>query len=500
MSLAIAYTRATLGVNAPLVTVEVHLSNGLPGLAIVGLPETAVKESKDRVRSAILNSHLEFPARRITINLAPADLPKDGGRYDLAIALGILAASGQIARERLTEFECLGELALSGELRPVTGALPSALACAKASRQLLVAEANAEEAALSGADVYGANSLLAVLAHLQDRLHLARSKSPDYALQTHTHHDLQDVKGQQAAKRALEIAAAGGHNLLLYGPPGTGKTMLASRLAGILPPLSVEELLEVAAVHSVAGHNLVAEGRFNRPFRAPHHTSSAIALVGGGSSPKPGEISLAHGGVLFLDEMPEFSRQVLEVLREPLENGEVRISRARAQLTFPARFQLIGAMNPCPCGYHGSTQRACRCSPEQIRRYRDKLSGPLLDRIDMHVPVAPLREGELADTRPRDTSATVRSRVEQARVRQLSRQGKVNARLSAPEIDVHCALAADDQRYLEQAINALGLSTRAYHRVVKLARTLADLRDESAIERKDLAEALGYRTLDRASR
>lgn len=499
MSLAIVYTRAKLGVDAPQVTVEVHLSNGLPGLSIVGLPETAVKESKDRVRSAILNSHLEFPARRITINLAPADLPKDGGRYDLAIALGILAASGQLPRERLTEFEFLGELALSGELRPIQGALPSALAADKANRKLVVSQANASEAALSGGEIFGASSLLSVCAHLQDRAHLELTPSPSIEIFNQHSLDILDVKGQWQAKRALEIAAAGGHNLLLYGPPGTGKTMLASRLPSILPTLNREELLEIAAIHSVAGQSSFEQHRFIRPFRAPHHTSSAIALVGGGSSPKPGEISLAHGGVLFLDEIPEFSRSVLEVLREPLENGEVRISRARAQLTFPARFQLIAAMNPCPCGYQGSTQRPCRCSLDQVKRYRDRLSGPLLDRIDMHVQVAQLREGELQAKRTGDTSETVRQRVEAAREKQLNRQGKINARLSAPDIDQYCPMQSSDQQYLEQAINALGLSTRAYHRVIKLARTLADLTQSDEITRQHIMEALSYRTLDRST-
>lgn len=498
MSLAIVYTRAKLGVDAPLVTVEVHLSNGLPSLSIVGLPETAVKESKDRVRSAILNSHLEFPARRITINLAPADLPKDGGRYDLAIALGILAASGQLPREMLSGYEFLGELALSGELRSIAGTLPAALTCKQHHRKLIVGAANATEAALSGADVFGAHTLLAVCAHLQDREHLSLTPIPDITALSQSTLDILDVKGQWQAKRALEIAAAGGHNLLLYGPPGTGKTMLASRLPGLLPPLNHHELLEVAAIHSVAMQEKTQELHFRRPFRAPHHTSSAIALVGGGSSPRPGEISLAHGGVLFLDEVPEFSRTVLEVLREPLENGEVRISRARAQLTFPARFQLIAAMNPCPCGYQGSALRACRCSPDQIKRYRDRLSGPLLDRIDMHIHVNNLREGELQDIRKGDSSDVIRERVTQSRARQIARQGKINARLSAPEIDQYCPMEPDDQRFLEQAITALGLSTRAYHRVIKLARTLADLQSRDNLTRTDLTEALSYRTLDRA--
>jgi len=379
MSLAIIYTRAKLGINAPLVTVEVHISSGLPSLAIVGLPETAVKESKDRVRSAILNSYLEFPARRITVNLAPADLPKEGGRYDLAIALGILAASGQIPTQALHRYEFIGELALSGELRSVTGALPTALACADDQRELIISQPSASEAALSNIRVFGAQSLLQVCAHLHDREHLHQAIPPEAIDIEHTL-DMLDVKGQSQAKRALEIAASGGHNILLYGPPGTGKTMLASRLPGILPALDEREMIEVAAVYSVAAQTQAHSWR-KRPFRAPHHTASATALVGGGSNPKPGEISLAHCGVLFLDELPEFPRPVLEVLREPLESGEIRISRARAQVCFPARFQLVAAMNPCPCGYYGNNDNRCRCTVDQVRRYRDRMSGPMLDRI-----------------------------------------------------------------------------------------------------------------------
>lgn len=359
MSLAIVFSRAKLGINAPLVTVEVHISNGLPSLSIVGLPETAVKESKDRVRSAIINSHLEFPAQRITVNLAPADLPKEGGRYDLAIALGILAASGQIPVERLESHEFLGELALSGELRTISAALPAALACGDAGRDLIISTASAGEAALSSITrVFGADNLLQVCAHLHQRESLKQATADLEQAPTGNVLDILDVKGQSHAKRALEIAASGGHNLLFYGPPGTGKTMLASRLPGLLPSLSEREMLDVAAIYSVAAQAKDYHWR-QRPFRAPHHTASAIALVGGGTNPKPGEISLAHAGVLFLDELPEFSRTVLEVLREPLESGEVRISRARNQACFPARFQLIAAMNPCPCGYHGSDANRC---------------------------------------------------------------------------------------------------------------------------------------------
>lgn len=498
MSLAIIHSRAKLGINAPQVTVEVHISNGLPGLSIVGLPETAVKESKDRVRSAIINSHLEFPAQRITVNLAPADLPKEGGRYDLAIALGILAASGQIPAEQLGRHEFLGELALSGELRPISAALPAALACGDAGRDLIISTASASEAALSSITrVFGAANLLQVCAHLHQRetLKPAVAALDQYSPNTDGL-DILDVKGQGQAKRALEIAASGGHNLLFYGPPGTGKTMLASRLPGLLPNLSEREMLDVAAIYSVAAQTKEYHWR-QRPFRAPHHTASAIALVGGGTNPRPGEISLAHAGVLFLDELPEFSRTVLEVLREPLESGEVRISRARSQACFPARFQLIAAMNPCPCGYHGSDANRCRCTPDQVKRYRNKISGPLLDRIDMHVPVRTLRQGELQSKSQGDNSNIIRARVEATRARQWQRQGKANNLLTAPELEQYCELTMNDKNLLEQAINKLGLSTRAYHRVLKLARTLADMNERTRLNTVDITEALSYRTLDR---
>lgn len=501
MSLAIIYTRAKLGINAPLVTVEVHISSGLPSLAIVGLPETAVKESKDRVRSAILNSHLEFPARRITVNLAPADLPKEGGRYDLAIALGILAASGQIPSHSLNRYEFVGELALSGELRAVTGALPTALACGDDKRELIISHASATEAALSNIRVFGAQSLLQVCAHLHDREHLFQATPADPIDVEHTL-DMLDVKGQSQAKRALEIAASGGHNILLYGPPGTGKTMLASRLPGILPTLNEREMIEVAAVYSVAAQSQTHSWH-KRPFRSPHHTASATALVGGGSNPKPGEISLAHCGVLFLDELPEFSRPVLEVLREPLESGEIRISRARAQVCFPARFQLVAAMNPCPCGYYGysgnggNNDNRCRCTIDQVRRYRDRMSGPMLDRIDLHVPVLALKKGELHSKSIGDNSTTIRARVERARLHQLQRQGKANHQLTAPELEKMCVLNDSDKALLEHAIGKMGLSTRAYHRVLKVARTLADMHDKEQPGTEEISEALSYRTLDR---
>jgi len=496
MSLAIVYSRAKLGINAPLVTVEVHLSNGLPRLSIVGLPETAVKESKDRVRSALLNSHFEFPVRRITINLAPADLPKDGGRYDLPIAVGILAASGQVPLEALNGVELLGELALSGALRPVGGALPAALACGEQQRALIVSAQSAEEAALcQQTPVYAAPNLLAVCAHLHQREKLPRAEAPE-AKSECLYPDLQDVKGQAQAKRALEIAASGGHNLLFYGPPGTGKTMLASRLPSILPPLSQDHMLEVAAINSVAGSRSQQDWR-QRPFRAPHHTASGVALVGGGANPKPGEISLAHRGVLFLDELPEFQRQVLEVLREPLESGEIHISRAQAQTCFPADFQLVAAMNPCPCGHFGEREGRCRCTPDQVRRYRDKISGPLLDRIDMHVPVNPLPKGDLYRRSPAESSADVRRRVVACRQRQQQRQGVCNAELGSRELLQQCVLETTQTALLDQAMEKLGLSARALHRVLKVARTLADMAGEDSLATHHLTEALSYRTLDR---
>jgi magnesium chelatase family protein len=494
-SLAMVYSRAKLGIDAPLVCVETHLSNGLPSFNIVGLPEAAVKESKDRVRSALLNSYFEFPARRITVNLAPADLPKDGGRFDLAIALGILAASEQIPSSNLTKYECLGELALSGELRPISSALPSAMACADQGRALIISSDNALEAALAGGRCYAAHNLLSVCAHLHRREAMPQvTAMPPSAENTIA--DLADVKGQLQARRALEIAAAGLHNLLLYGPPGTGKTMLASRLAGILPPLNDKEALQVAAIYS-AGNGGSAPNWRQRPFRNPHHSASAIALVGGGSTPQPGEITLAHKGVLFLDELPEFPRSVLEVLREPMENGEIRISRARAQLCFPARFQLIAAMNPCPCGHSGSSSRACSCNFEQIKRYRDRISGPLLDRIDLQVPVNNLVRGELQSQQRGESSATVAARVKSCLARQYQRQGVSNAELGGESLAEHCCLTQQQQNMMETAMEKLGLSARAFHRTLKVARTLADLTGEAQIQTPHLNEALSYRMLDR---
>ena len=493
MSLAIVHSRAQVGVEAPPVTVEAHLANGLPALTLVGLPETAVKESKDRVRSAIQNAGFDFPPRRITLNLAPADLPKDGGRFDLAIALGVLAASEQVPAASLAELECLGELALSGELRPVQGVLPAALATRAAGRTLVVPRANAEEASLaSGLKVLAVDHLLQIAAHLNGHTPLSPYQANGLLRQEAAYPDLAEVQGQLAAKRALLIAASGGHNLLLSGPPGTGKTLLASRLPGLLPPLSEEEALEVAAIHSVASHApLTAWPR--RPFRQPHHSASGPALVGGGSRPQPGEISLAHHGILFLDELPEFDRKVLEVLREPLESGHIVIARARDKVRFPARFQLVAAMNPCPCGYLGDPGGRCRCTPEQIQRYRAKLSGPLLDRIDLHLTVARESTSLLASSQAGESSAQVAARVSQARQRQLARQGCANAFLDLPGLQQHCRLPETDRLWLEQACERLNLSLRAAHRLLKVARTLADLEGASEIGRAHLAEALQYR-------
>ncbi|MGE5241819.1 MAG: YifB family Mg chelatase-like AAA ATPase [Bacteroidota bacterium] len=501
MSLAVVHTRAQIGMDAPPVTVEVHLANGLPSLSIVGLPETAVKESKDRVRAALQNARFEFPARRITINLAPADLPKEGGRFDLPIAIGILAASGQVSTHQLDRYEFIGELALTGALRPVLGALTVALQTRQSDRALILPVANAAEAALaSGADVRAARHLLEVTAHLNNEKPLALQASEIGTAEAAEALDLSDIKGQHRARRALEIAAAGGHSLLMIGPPGAGKTMLAARLPSILPPLTDDEALEAAAIQSL--HKRFTPNQWKqRPFRAPHHTASAVALVGGGSHPRPGEISLAHHGVLFLDELPEFDRRVLEVLREPLESGAITISRAARQAEFPARFQLVAAMNPCPCGYHGDPSGRCRCTPDKISQYRARISGPLLDRIDMHIEVPAVPRDVLLDRTARvgETSSRVQARVEAARERQCQRSGCNNAVLNNKQIEESCRLDEEGRRLLEQAIDRLGFSARAYHRVLKVARTIADLAAEENILPPHLAEAVQYRCLDRAS-
>jgi magnesium chelatase family protein len=493
MSLAVTHSRAKLGIDAPAISVEVHLSNGLPVFNIVGLPETSVKESKDRVRSAIINSHFDFPARRITVNLAPADIPKQGSRFDLAIAIAILAASNQVPNEKLSDYEFISELALTGDLRSVQAVLPSALRCAEDKRRLIVAMPNANEAALvEHLSVLPASHLLQVSAHLHHR-ELIPPCSRNHSHNQYLGEQLSDVLGQNHAKRALTIAAAGGHHTLLYGPPGTGKTMLASRLRGILPPLSNKEAMTVASIYSAAGKGL-REHIDSRPFRSPHHTASAVALVGGGSVPKPGEISLAHEGVLFLDELPEFSRHVLEVLREPLESGKIMISRISAQTSYPARFQLIAAMNPCPCGYLGTAK--CECTTTQISRYRQKLSGPLLDRIDLKVHVDSV-ESETLFKRPLtgqgESDEVIQKRICTARKQQSDRQGKLNCDLNSREILKVCPLSSEHQRFFDLAIEKFTLSTRGFYRTLKVARTIADLQSVRTPSMEHYHEALSYR-------
>lgn len=499
MSLAVLKSRALAGMEAPPVNVEVHLANGLPNFTIVGLPETEVKEARDRVRAALQNGGFELPIKRITVNLAPADLPKESGRFDLPIALGILAASGQIPGDQLDAYEFAGELSLSGQLQPIRGALAMAFAmqlgAGGSERGFILPMANADEAALLGAArIFPALSLLQVCGHFashQPEARLTRHRPhPQLALPEFA--DFCDVKGQQHAKRALEIAGAGAHSLLLIGPPGAGKTMLASRLGGVLPPMTDDEALETAAVQSLCGSFEIGNWRV-RPFRSPHHTASGVALVGGGSVPRPGEISLAHHGVLFLDELPEFDRRVLEVLREPLESGRITISRAARQADFPARFQLVAAMNPCPCGYLGHATKQCRCSPEAVLRYQGRISGPLLDRIDLQVEVGAMAPDELSAKGSAESSATIRERVARANRTQLLRQDKPNQQLTTREIDRHCKLDATGETLLRTAMLRLDWSARAYHRVLKVARSIADLADAPAIAAPHVAEAIQYR-------
>lgn len=497
MGLAIVHSRASVGVEAPAVTVEVHISNGMPGFTLVGLPETTVKESRDRVRSAIINSRFEFPAKRITVNLAPADLPKEGGRFDLPIALGILAASEQLPVSKLEQYEFIGELALSGELRSVKGVLPAALATNKVKRQLVVPHDNGDQAALVGKDNHkSAQSLLEVCSDLCGQSRLSLHQTSMRERHNENERDLRDIIGQQQGKRALEIAAAGNHNLLFLGPPGTGKTMLASRLCDLLPEMNESEAMETASVASLIQQDVNQFNWKKRPFRTPHHSSSMAALVGGGTIPRPGEISLAHNGLLFLDEMPEFERKVLDSLREPLESGEIIISRAQGKTRFPARFQLVGALNPSPTGYYEGNQ--ARANPQIILRYLNRLSGPLLDRFDMSLEIPLLPKGMLAEGGDRgESTAVVKERVGQARVLMDERNGKANALLGSREIERYCPLKREDANFLETALHRLGLSIRAYHRIIKVARTIADLEGSQEIEKKHLSEALGYRAMDR---
>ncbi|MFY7975050.1 MAG: YifB family Mg chelatase-like AAA ATPase [Rubrivivax sp.] len=510
MSMAVVASRALDGLNAPAVQVEVQLANGLPSFTLVGLAEMEVREARERVRAALQQSGFAFPSnKRITVNLAPADLPKESGRFDLPIALGILAADGQVCPQQLARHEFAGELSLGGELRPVRGALALALAASRSphGRTLVLPEASAAEAArVPGLDVRRAKHLAEVVAAMRPRppgvpttgaddaaLPRAQPRLPDDAAPTWP--DLRDVKGQAAAKRVLEVAASGGHHVLLVGPPGSGKSMLAERLPGLLPPLAAEHALAAAAIAGLQGDAPAWNAAGGRPWRAPHHTASAAALVGGGSPPRPGEISLAHGGVLFLDELPEFPRRALEALREPLETGEVTISRAARQASFPARFQLVAAMNPCPCGWLGapaSLGRICRCTADQVARYQGRLSGPLLDRIDLQVEVLAAAPQELLGAPDGEPSAAVAARVSAARDRQLARQGRLNAELGATELDARAPLEPAARSLLEAAAKRLGWSGRRLHRTIKVARTVADLSGREPLSASDVAEALQH--------
>ena len=497
VGLSLLHSRGCAGVEAPLITVEVHLSAGLPSMHLVGLPETAVRESKDRVRAAILNSGFKWPQSRITISLGPADLPKEGGGFDLPIALGILAASDQITSKRFVDSEFLGELSLNGELRSVRGVLPAAVRSRDNHRALVIPACNAAEAALvKGGEKYAAETLLEVANWVNNGQEL-KTCEPQPRGKPPVLPDLSDVIGLPGPKRALEVAAAGSHHLLMAGPPGTGKTLLASRLPGILPPMTETESLEVAALASISQAGLDHRLWGIRPFRTPHHSCSSVALAGGGSRPRPGEISLAHNGVLFMDELPEFGRHTLEILREPIESGRIVISRAARHATFPARFQLVTAMNPCPCGLSGDDSGRCMCSGEQIQRYRTRVSGPLLDRIDIQVEVLRPKTSILSSsTDGIEDSKTVRERVIQARNIQFTRAGKCNAMMSNGDLEQFCSLNQETLKLLENAAEQLYLSPRACHRILKVSRTIADLDGVTDINSGHVAEAISFRRLN----
>lgn len=499
MSLARIYSRAQVGIVAPEVIVEVHLGNGLPSFSIVGLPETSVKEAKDRVRSALINSQFSFPDQRITVNLAPADLPKEGGRFDLAIAIGILVASEQLHCPDISQYEFFGELALSGEIRGVSAIVPSVMAATQAKRCCVLAQVDDPLASLiDSANRKACVSLQQVWLDLSGQMPLALNctyqadltEQPDTCADAF---DLNEVKGQQQGKRALEIAAAGQHNLLFVGPPGTGKSMLAQRMTSIMPPMTADEALETAALYSITGQAIALNNWRKRPYRNPHHTCSAVALVGGSSNPRPGEISLAHNGILFLDELPEFERKVLDSLREPMETGKVVISRAARQAEFPANFQLIAALNPSPTGCHTDK----RSTPDQVLKYLSKISGPFLDRIDLQVELPRLPASQLQSQECSESSEDVRIRVEKAYELQMKRQGKLNSQLSNKEIALYCRLGIAEQEFLAQVSEKLGLSPRSYHRIIKVARTIADLSEQPDITLSHLKESIGYRALER---